>query len=121
MQWHGQAPVGASVVDVERQVDAKVSLFPRVEGTAFSPAFSHIFAGGYAAGYYSYKWSEVLDADAFEYFQEQGLFNREVAGKFRQYVLERGGSEHPMELYKKFRGREPSPRAMLRRSGLVTD
>jgi peptidyl-dipeptidase Dcp len=121
MQWHGQPPAGASVVDVERQVDAQVSLFPRVEGTAFSPAFSHIFAGGYAAGYYSYKWSEVLDADAFEYFREQGLFSREVAGKFRRYVLERGGSEHPMELYKKFRGREPSPRAMLRRSGLVTE
>lgn len=121
MHWHSQAPGGESVVEIERRIDAQVNLFPRVEGTAFSPAFSHIFAGGYSAGYYSYKWSEVLDADAFEYFREQGLFNREVAGKFRQYVLEKGGSEHPMELYRKFRGREPSPKAMLRRSGLVTE
>jgi peptidyl-dipeptidase Dcp len=121
MNWHSGTPGNESVVEIESKIDELVNLFPRVEGTAFSPAFSHIFAGGYSAGYYSYKWSEVLDADAFEYFEENGLFDREVAGRFRRFVLEKGGSEHPMELYKKFRGREPSPKAMLRRSGLVTE
>ncbi len=121
MNWHSGTPGNESVVEIESKIDEQVNLFPRVEGTAFSPAFSHIFAGGYSAGYYSYKWSEVLDADAFEYFEENGLFDKEVAGKFRRFVLEKGGSEHPMALYKKFRGREPSPKAMLRRSGLVTE
>lgn len=120
MYWHGQAPKGESVAEVESRVDASVNLFPAVEGAAFSPAFAHIFSGGYSAGYYSYKWSEVLDADAFEFFQENGgLDGREVAANFRQNVLEKGGTEKPMDLYKKFRGREPSSKAMLRRSGLV--
>ncbi|WP_374755859.1 M3 family metallopeptidase [Larkinella soli] len=119
MYWHGNQPNGEKVTDVESKVDSLVNLFPRVPGTAFSTAFSHIFAGGYSAGYYSYKWSEVLDADAFEFFKEKGLSNREVADKFRKNVLEKGGTEKPMELYKKFRGREPSPQAMLRRSGLT--
>ncbi len=119
MHWHGGVPGGEAVTEVESKIDSQVNLFPRVPDTAFSTAFSHIFAGGYSAGYYSYKWSEVLDADAFELFQEKGLFNREVAGKFRQYVLEKGGSQNPAELYRHFRGREPSPRAMLRRSGLL--
>ncbi|MFD1143333.1 M3 family metallopeptidase [Larkinella insperata] len=119
MYWHGNAPKGETVEQVESHVDSLVNLFPRVPGTAFSPAFSHIFAGGYSAGYYSYKWSEVLDADAFEFFREKGLSNREAADKFRKNVLEKGGTEKPMELYKKFRGREPSPQAMLRRSGLT--
>jgi peptidyl-dipeptidase Dcp len=93
-----------------------------VAGVATSPAFSHIFAGGYSAGYYSYKWSEVLDADAFAFFEEKGgLDNKAAADSFRRNVLERGGSEKPMELYKKFRGREPSPKAMLRRSGLLAE
>lgn len=120
MYYHDRQPTEESVTDVEGHADARVNLFPQVPGTAFSTSFSHIFAGGYAAGYYSYKWSEVLDADAFEYFQENGgLAAHDVARKFRQNVLERGGSEKPMALYKKFRGREPSPQAMLRRSGLV--
>ncbi len=120
MYWHSQKPKGESVSAVESHVDSLVNLFPTVPGTAFSPAFSHIFAGGYSAGYYSYKWSEVLDADAFEFFKEKGgLENHEVADNFRKNVLEKGGTEKPMELYKKFRGREPSPKAMLRRSGLV--
>lgn len=120
MYWHSQKPTGESVTEVESRVDSLVQLLPPVKGTAFSPAFSHIFAGGYSAGYYSYKWSEVLDADAFEAFKEKGGLNsREVAEKFRANVLEKGGSEKPMELYKKFRGREPSPKAMLRRSGLI--
>ena len=120
MYYHGQKPTGESIVTIENRVDEVANLFPRVDGVAFSPAFSHIFAGGYSAGYYSYKWSEVLDADAFEFFGEKGgLANREAADSFRKNVLERGGSEKPMDLYKKFRGREPSPKAMLRRSGLI--
>ncbi|MEZ0541218.1 M3 family metallopeptidase [Fibrella arboris] len=120
MYYHDRQPTGESVTDIESHADSLVNLFPRVQGTAFSTSFSHIFAGGYSAGYYSYKWSEVLDADAFEYFQENGgLEASEVAQKFRENVLEKGGSEKPMELYKKFRGREPSPQAMLRRSGLA--
>ncbi|MBC8155833.1 MAG: M3 family metallopeptidase [Bacteroidetes bacterium] len=118
--WHGQAPRGESVAEVESRVDASVNLFPAVAGAAFSPAFAHIFSGGYSAGYYSYKWSEVLDADAFEFFQENGgLDGQAVSSNFRQNILEKGGTEKPMDLYKKFRGREPSSKAMLRRSGLV--
>ena len=120
MRYHGQAPTHETVTEIENRVDSVVNLFPPVPDTSFSTAFSHIFAGGYSAGYYSYKWSEVLDADAFEYFREQGgLSAAAVAGQFRQHVLARGGSEKPMALYKKFRGREPSPQAMLRRSGLL--
>lgn len=120
MYYHGQKPTGETITQVESQVDSVANLFPRVEGVAVSPAFSHIFAGGYSAGYYSYKWSEVLDADAFEYFKEKGgLESKSAADSFRKNVLEKGGSEKPMELYKKFRGREPSPKAMLRRSGLI--
>jgi len=120
MYWHSQKPTNESITEVESHVDSLVQLLPPVKGVAFSPSFSHIFAGGYSAGYYSYKWSEVLDADAFEAFKEKGgLGSREVADKFRANVLEKGGSEKPMELYKKFRGREPSSKAMLRRSGLI--
>ncbi|RZA06565.1 MAG: M3 family peptidase, partial [Proteobacteria bacterium] len=75
--------------------------------------------GGYSAGYYSYKWAEVLDADAFEFFKEKGIFSPEVAQAFKSHVLSKGGTEHPMELYKKFRGREPDPKALLRRDGLI--
>ncbi|MBC3784520.1 M3 family metallopeptidase [Spirosoma utsteinense] len=120
MYYHGQKPTGESITEVENRVDSVANLFPRVKGVAVSPAFSHIFAGGYSAGYYSYKWSEVLDADAFEFFKEKGgLENKTAADSFRKNVLEKGGTEKPMELYKKFRGREPSPKAMLRRSGLI--
>jgi len=120
MAYHGQAPTGEDILALETRIDAVANLMPPVPGTAFSTAFQHIFAGGYSAGYYSYKWSEVLDADAFDYFMENGgLANKPVADGFRKHVLERGGSEKPMDLYKKFRGREPSPKAMLRRSGLL--
>ncbi|WP_394341979.1 M3 family metallopeptidase [Spirosoma pollinicola] len=120
MFYHGQKPSGETISQVESRVDSVANLFPHVDGIAVSPAFSHIFAGGYSAGYYSYKWSEVLDADAFEFFKEKGgLDNKAAADSFRKNVLEKGGSEKPMELYKKFRGREPSPKAMLRRSGLI--
>jgi peptidyl-dipeptidase Dcp len=92
---------------------------PAIDGANSSCSFSHIFAGGYSAGYYSYKWAEVLDADAFELFKEKGLFNRDVANRFREAILSKGGTQHPMELYKQFRGREPDPDALLRRDGLI--
>lgn len=104
--------------EFESKIIAKTSLLPRIPGTSISTSFSHIFAGGYSAGYYSYKWAEVLDADAFEFFQSAGIFNREVANKFREFILEKGGTEHPMDLYKKFRGQEPDVGALLRRAGL---
>ena len=83
-----------------------------------SVGFGHIFEGGYAAGYYSYKWAEVLDADAFEVFKQRGIFDKETAKSFRDNILSKGGSEHPMELYKRFRGQEPTIDALLIRSGL---
>lgn len=119
MAYHTVDP--KTITDVESfetQATAKTALLPRIAGTSVSTAFSHIFAGGYSAGYYSYKWAEVLDADAFEFFQSSGIFNRDVANKFREFILEKGGTEHPMELYKKFRGQEPDVGALLRRAGL---
>jgi peptidyl-dipeptidase Dcp len=119
MAYHSTDP--AIITDIpafEAKMIDKTSLFPKVSGTSFSTAFSHIFAGGYSAGYYSYKWAEVLDADAFEFFQTSGIFNQNVAKKFRQFILEKGGTEHPMELYKQFRGQEPDVSALLRRAGL---
>ena len=94
-------------------------MYPDIGVNCMSTSFSHIFAGGYSAGYYSYKWAEVLDADAFAYFKENGIFNKEIANKFRENVLSKGGSEHPMTLYKKFRGREPTVDALLIRAGLL--
>ncbi len=119
MAYHTVAPDEVkSIPDFESRVADKTSLFPKINGTSISTAFSHIFAGGYSAGYYSYKWAEVLDADAFEFFQKEGIFNREVASKFRTFILEKGGTVHPMELYKQFRGQEPDVGALLRRAGL---
>ncbi len=120
MAWHSQDPSDALDIEAfERSQVERTLFFPPVAGTAMSTAFTHIFSGGYSAGYYSYKWAEVLDADAFEFFKEKGIFSKDVAKSFRENVLSRGGSEHPMELYKKFRGREPDPRALLRRDGLI--
>ena len=120
MAWHS-TPVDQihDVDSFEKKVLSRTQLLPFIEGTCRSSNFSHIFSGGYAAGYYSYKWAEVLDADAFELFKERGLFNQEVAESFKLNILSRGGSEHPMVLYKKFRGREPDPDALLRRDGLI--
>jgi len=120
MEWHTSDPTGKTVRSVEDKADITAQFYPKGTNSNVSNAFSHIFSGGYSAGYYSYKWAEVLDADAFEYFKEKGLVNREVAQSFRDNILSKGGSEKPMELYKKFRGREPLPDAMLRRSGLLT-
>jgi peptidyl-dipeptidase Dcp len=119
MAWHqGPLPDEMDVEKFEEEVTQFSSFFPKEKGTSISSAFSHIFAGGYSAGYYSYKWAEVLDADAFEYFKEKGIFNPEVSSKFRNEILAKGGSEHPMTLYKRFRGREPDPDALFRREGL---
>jgi peptidyl-dipeptidase Dcp len=121
MAYHSADPSAIKDVDAfETETTSPTRLLPKIPGTNMSVSFSHIFAGGYSAGYYSYKWAEVLDADAFEYFKEKGLFDREVADKFKAHILSRGGTEHPMDLYKKFRGREPDPKALLRRDGLAT-
>ena len=120
MGWHGQDP--SNIKDIktfELEQFASTQLFPDVKENAMSTAFSHIFQGGYSSGYYSYKWAEVLDADAFEYFQEKGIFNKEVATKFKENVLSKGGTEHPMILYKRFRGQEPNADALLKRAGLI--
>ena len=120
MQWHGQNPTEiTSVKEFENNAFSDTKLYPDVAENCMSTAFSHIFQGGYSAGYYSYKWAEVLDADAFEYFLEEGIFNKEVATKFKENVLSRGGTEKPMELYKRFRGKEPKPDALLKRAGLI--
>ena len=94
-------------------------LFPETPETCMSTSFSHIFQGGYSAGYYSYKWAEVLDADAFEYFKQEGIFDTSVAKKFKEYILALGGTMDPMDLYIKFRGQKPNPEALLRRAGLL--
>lgn len=120
MAWHSADP--SAITDIEKfesGITSKMDFLPSVKGTSISTAFSHIFAGGYSAGYYSYKWAEVLDADAFEFFKQKGIFNREVANKFKENVLSRGGSVHPMNLYVAFRGQEPNPDALLRRAGLL--
>jgi peptidyl-dipeptidase Dcp len=120
MGWHGQDP--SNITDIkafETEQFAATQLYPDVKENAMSTAFSHIFQGGYSSGYYSYKWAEVLDADAFEYFQEKGIFNKEVATKFKENLLSKGGTEHPMLLYKRFRGQEPQPDALLKRAGLI--
>ncbi len=120
MGWHtDQADTIADVGDHERQLQKKTDLLTPVKDTNTSCSFSHIFQGGYASGYYSYKWAEVLDADAFEFFQETGIFNKDTARLFSAHILSAGGSEHPMELYKRFRGKEPSPEALLRRTGML--
>ena len=107
------------IKDFEKSAFENTKLYPDVEENCMSTAFSHIFQGGYSAGYYSYKWAEVLDADAFEYFLEKGIFNKEVAHKFKENILSKGGTEKPMILYKRFRGKEPKPDALLKRAGLL--
>ena len=120
MAWHTLvSEPDIPIRSFEEQATATTSLFPVVEGCSFSTIFSHVFSGGYAAGYYGYKWAEVLDADAFSLFRERGIFDRNVSASFRKNILSRGGTENPMELYKKFRGREPSLEPLLERSGLM--
>ncbi|MFB2120837.1 M3 family metallopeptidase [Parapedobacter sp. 2B3] len=119
MAYHtGKLDADLSVEHFEKATIRDTQLYPDVPGTAQSTAFSHIFAGGYSAGYYSYKWAEVLDADAFAYFKETGIFNAETADKFKA-LLSSGGTVDPMELYIRFRGRKPEPDALLKRAGLI--
>lgn len=120
MAYHNKVqPVEGDLKPFELKANASTDLFEPVEGTLQSTSFSHIFAGGYDAGYYSYKWAEVLDADAFSLFKQNGIFDRKTADSFRKNILEKGGSQHPMILYKAFRGQEPSATALLKRNGLV--
>ncbi|MES2813092.1 MAG: M3 family metallopeptidase [Bacteroidota bacterium] len=119
MSFHGQPVTVENVKAFEKKAMKNTALYPDVEENCMSVSFSHIFQGGYSSGYYSYKWAEVLDADAFAYFQEKGIFNKEVADKFKNNVLSKGGTELPMELYKRFRGQEPKPEALLKRAGLI--
>ena len=120
MAWYTRTePFEGDVRSYEKKAWEKAQVLPGVEETCMTVQFSHIMAGGYAAGYYSYKWAEVLDADAFSLFQEKGIFNAETANSFRENVLSKGGTEHPMVLYKRFRGQEPSINALLRRNGII--
>ena len=120
MSWHSKSPSQiSSVKDHEVKAFGDTQLFPDVAENCMSTAFAHIFQGGYSSGYYSYKWAEVLDADAFEYFKEEGVFNKTVATKFKNHILSQGGTEDPMTLYKRFRGHEPKPEALLKRAGLI--
>ncbi|WP_055434984.1 M3 family metallopeptidase [Lacinutrix algicola] len=121
MSWHaGESPnTIKSVKEFETEAFKDTNLFPDVKENCMSTAFAHIFQGGYSSGYYSYKWAEVLDADAFDYFKQNGIFNKEIATKFKDNVLSQGGTENPMVLYKRFRGQEPKPEALLKRAGLI--
>lgn len=120
MAWYTlNKPFEGNVIDFENKAWAPALVLPIVEGNCMSTQFSHIFSGGYSAGYYSYKWAEVLDADAFSLFKEKGIFNREIAEKFRRELLQRGGTVHPMTLYINFRGQKPNIDALLRRNGIL--
>ncbi len=120
MAWHIiSKPVETDISEFESVAMHKTELFPKVEGTNMSASFGHIFGGGYAAGYYGYKWAELLDADAFSYFKETGIFNKDTAGSFRKNILEKGGTDKPLNLYINFRGKEPTIDALLERSGLT--
>jgi len=120
MSWHGKDPSGIKDVKAyEEEAFESTNLFPDTAETCMSTSFSHIFQGGYSSGYYSYKWAEVLDADAFAHFKENGIFSKMVADKFKENVLSKGGTENPMDLYIKFRGAEPNVNALLERAGLL--
>ena len=120
MTWHSiEQPINEKMEKVEINATQNTEILPFVEGCNISTAFSHIFAGGYAAGYYGYKWAEVLDADAFELFKSKGIFDKKTAASFREHILSKGGSDKPMNLYIQFRGRQPKEDALIQRSGLI--
>jgi peptidyl-dipeptidase Dcp len=120
MQWHGtKLKENIQVKEFEKDAFKNTQLYPDIENNCMSTAFSHIFQGGYSSGYYSYKWAEVLDADAFEYFKENGIFNNNVSYKYKKELLEKGGTQKPMKLYENFRGKKPNSNALLKRAGLL--
>ena len=120
MAWHSLTELPAeSTVEFEQKVLAPYAIMPAVEGSAFSTSFSHIFSGGYSAGYYSYKWAEVLEADAFSLFKEMGIFNTEVSHSFRENILSKGGAEDEAVIYRNFRGHDPQPEALMKKLGLT--
>ena len=119
MMWHTITEPVADVADFEKQAIDKVKVFEDIDNSLISPQFSHIFSGGYAAGYYSYKWAELLDADAFAAFEESGIYNKETATSFRKNILEKGGSVYPDVLYRRFRGRDADISALLKRDGII--
>ena len=120
MAWHSlKNKFTEDINKFEKAAMEATEVYPEVPGCIFSTGFGHIFSGGYAAGYYGYKWAEVLDADAFSLFKEKGVFDKATAFSFRKNILEKGGSEHPQILYLKFRGKEPKIDALLKRSGLI--
>ena len=119
MAWYTrETPFDGDVKAYEKAAWTRAQVLPQLEETCMSVQFGHIMSGGYSAGYYSYKWAEVLDADAFSVFKEKGIFNTDVAQSFRDNILSRGGTEHPMILYKRFRGQEPTIDALLKRNGI---
>ena len=120
MSWHAQDP--SSIENVkkhEKKVFSVTQLFPDVAENCMSTAFAHIFQGGYSSGYYSYKWAEVLDADAFAYFKSKGVFNAKISKDLKQHILSKGGTEDPHILYERFRGKAASNKALLERAGLL--
>ena len=120
MAWYTRTePFEGDVRAYEEEAWKETQILPNIPEACMTVQFSHIMAGGYAAGYYSYKWAEVLDADAFLLFKEKGIFNTETANSFREHVLSKGGTEHPMILYKRFRGQEPGIEALLKRNGII--
>jgi len=120
MAWHTLTEVPEiGTVEFEDKVYEPTNVLPKTPGTCMSTTFSHIFAGGYSAGYYSYKWAEVLEADAFSLFEEKGIFNRDVAASFRENILSKGSSEDEAVLYRNFRGHDPEPAALLRKLGII--
>jgi peptidyl-dipeptidase Dcp len=120
MNWHTLTELPeVSTVEFEQKTLAPYAVLPAVPGSAFSNSFSHIFSGGYSAGYYSYKWAEVLEADAYSKFQEDGIFNPETAKSFRDNILSKGGMEDEAVIYRRFRGHDPQPEALMKKLGLT--
>ena len=119
MAYHSITAPVSDATAFEQEAIEKTLVLPSVDGTLIAPQFSHIFSGGYAAGYYGYKWSEVLDADAFAVFKAHGIFDPATAASFRDNILKRGGTENPMILYKRFKGSEPTIEALMRRDGII--
>ena len=121
MCWHDEAEVNSDLEALEQEAMKVVDFFPRPKGCCTSTAFTHIFSGGYAAGYYGYKWAEVLDADVFSAFKRHGIFDKPTADRFRQEILSKGGTEHPATLFRNFMGRDPDITALLLRCGFMEE